>query len=468
MNRPPPYRLPNRGPAGAPALPQPAVSDPSHEGLRGLKRIYQDVQWSPSFILLLLYFFITMTYRFEGASIAVGGAVAMLVMEKGRRRIPYWMVWFLALLIWGMVSYTQSSLPELAWQTGVLEYAKIWLACLVAVNVLTSTARIRFFIIFFIILYVTHPVRGALFNQFVYGFAIEDRVVWRGAWANPNDMAALTFLPLGLAVGLLRDPNSWVRKGAMATVALLPIVILLTQSRGAFLAIGLFAMMTVFANLKQVRSLVAIGVLAMGAVFVAPEGTFDRFVNFTGAVRGGDMLAAGDDNSAQQRLDIWRVSLRIINNHPVFGVGLSAYPRTHREFTRGGVAEWLARGGRDAHSTYITVAAEVGYVGLFLFIVPFLIAIGRSIKTRRKLRKMFPHEATALQYLEAGLIAYMACGIFGSYSHTIQLWLALGFLALLTEDLRLRARRVARPGPGSRSMPRRPRVAPKRVAPAST
>ncbi len=273
-------RQPTRGPAGAP---RPG----GEKGIAGLKRIYKDVDWSVSFVCLLIYFVIVITYRFPGASFAIVGAVVGLIFEKGPRTVPYWLVWFLALLLWGTVSVTQSSFPDAAWNEGVVEYAKVWLICLVAVNVLTNSARLRFFLIFFLFLYATHPIRGALFNTFVYRSLEESRAVWNGMWSNPNDFAALTFLPLAIAAGLLKDPSDLVRKAALASVAVMPVIMLMTRSRGGFLALAVFSLLTVLANRKQLKGLVGLGVLGLGALLMAPEGTFDRFNDMTSAVRGG-------------------------------------------------------------------------------------------------------------------------------------------------------------------------------------
>ncbi|MCG8469392.1 MAG: O-antigen ligase family protein [Gemmatimonadetes bacterium] len=415
------------------------------KGWSGLRRVWTEVDWSLSFVAFLIYFVIVITYRFPGASYAVAAAAAGLIVEKGQRRMPYWLGWLLAFLIWGAVAYTQSQFPQVAWSRGVVDYGKLWLIMLVAVNVLTNPARVRFFLVFFLLLYATHPIRGALFNTFVYGYSLQNRVLWNGTWANPNDMAAVTFLALGIATGLLKDRSDLIRKAALVAVIVMTMVILMTRSRGAFLALAIFAMLTVLTNRKKIKALVGMGVLLGFAILAAPEGTFDRFINFTRAVRVGDTSEAHDLNSMQQRMEIWRIAGRIIADQPVFGVGLGAYNLMHYRYARNSAQTEIGGGARDTHSTFLRVTAETGYIGAALFFIPFVLAIARGRRIRKRYGRAFPDIASNVNYIEAGLVGYLACGVFGSYAHTVFLWLGLGLLAILTEDLKHTAQQAFRP-----------------------
>ncbi len=156
---------------------------PEATGWKGVKRLFTDVDWSISYVAFLLYFVIVITYRFSGASFVIAIALGGLIFERGRRSYPYWLAWFSLFLLWGAVSFTQSAYPDIAWNNGVVEFGKLLLICLVAANVLTNGPRIRFFLIFFLFLYATHPIRGALFNTFLYGYTEESRTVWNWVWS---------------------------------------------------------------------------------------------------------------------------------------------------------------------------------------------------------------------------------------------------------------------------------------------
>ncbi|MFQ5678525.1 MAG: hypothetical protein ACE5HP_03615, partial [Gemmatimonadota bacterium] len=201
-----------RGPAGA--------GKTIGEAGRSLMAIVRDVSWSPSYVAFLVYIFVIVTYRYPVGQVAMAVALVGLLLEPGRFRMPPFLVWLAAFIFWAGVGYGQTTYPAIV-RENLDAFVRLWLLALVAVNVLKTGPRIRFFLIFFLVLFVTHPVRGALFNNFLYGHNVAGRLVWRGVFMNPNDLAALTLLPLGIAAGLARDPNGWIRRGAQLSVALL-------------------------------------------------------------------------------------------------------------------------------------------------------------------------------------------------------------------------------------------------------
>ena len=99
--RPPiPPAIGRRGlPRGTRARAGPTAPRDGDEGWAGLKRIVTEVDWTLSFGAFLVYLIIVITYRFTGASVAIKVAVGGLILERGQRRFPYWLVWFLLVLV---------------------------------------------------------------------------------------------------------------------------------------------------------------------------------------------------------------------------------------------------------------------------------------------------------------------------------------------------------------------------------
>jgi len=119
------------------------------------------------------------------------------------------------------------------------------------------------------------------------------------------------------------------------------------------------------------------------------------------------------------------------------GLGTIAY-------ANGDVSDVLA--DRDAHNTYVTLAAENGIPGLLLFL--FLVGgtIMRSRRVRQRVRDTLPNGAEQLRYLELGLICFCAAGVFGSYGRLSFLYVHLALiwaLAAACEDEDNRARLLA-------------------------
>jgi O-antigen ligase len=76
------------------------------------------------------------------------------------------------------------------------------------------------------------------------------------------------------------------------------------------------------------------------------------------------------DYSAQSRIDLWRDCLEVIQKYPVLGVGPDHFPRIAAEFG------WPA--GKEAHSLWLQVGAEIGIPGLLLLAAFYLVTLRRT------------------------------------------------------------------------------------------
>jgi hypothetical protein len=396
----------------------------------------REAQIDVPFAAFCLYVMVVISNFARLGDITIGTALLGLLFVRGKRAFPLPLLLLALFVSWGTLTLMWTSWPD-AVKTSVEAYWKIFLIVLVAANVLRTPGRIRFFIFFLLALYAYYPVRGALFSQFIYHAATLGRIGWNHIFSNPNDLAALLFLPLGLASGvLLTERLRVVRWCALAGVILIPLIMFLTQSRGGLLGLAAFGL----AMLRHVRLHPrTIGLLAVGAVVIAllaPRDVWTRMANLTKATDAENLSTLGDRGSAAQRIELWKVGRRIIADHTAAGVGLGAYPFTHAIYARQGAEtlqnRGIAWGRRDVHSTYLHVTAETGVVGAALFFSIFIAVLSSAERIRRRLRKVSPPHAGQLYALEASLVAFFVAGIFGSftmitftYLHAIVLW-ALG------------------------------------------
>lgn len=404
--------------------------------------VFGGVHWTPIFVAFLVYVFVVVTYRIPLATAAMVVATAALFMTGSRIRFPSFLVFLGAFVLWGAAGYPGSEYPTNVWAEVVL-FGKLWLIALVAVNALRTPGQLRFFMIFFVFMFATHPARGTIYN-YVFGFTEFGRAAWNYIYANPNDMAALSILPLAVSATLLKDGNKWVRWGAIASIVVLPIVILLTQSRGGFIALTLFAVLAWLGQRKRARNLALLCVLAGGIAIAAPTGMWER-------VSALSEEGTEADSSSRQRWAIWHATWDVIHDNPVRGVGLGSYERVHFEFTLGSIEHAGAAGNKDPHSTYLRIWAEAGYLGLILFLGTLAVIILHVERTRRRLKRESPEDAVRLWYLEAGLFAFLTAGLFGSYGHLSFLYLHLALLYSFSEMPRHPSPPVRRTQPRFRS-----------------
>ena len=133
-------------------------------------------------------------------------------------------------------------------------------------------------------------------------------------------------------------------------------------------------------------------------------------------------------NSIQERLDIWRGSIGIIEDHPLVGVGFGNWKIHYAGVTN---QPYRAQTGRivtaKAHNVYLEILSETGIVGFgfyAIFIIGLLLIIYKYVIVD-----------SAAMILGAGLFAFLTDYLFsfGNYqpSHMIYAGLMIGYLLYL-------------------------------------
>jgi probable O-glycosylation ligase (exosortase A-associated) len=397
---------------------------------------WRGVSWSLTYVAFLWYMAVITTYHLPGASIAMIAALIGLAVEREPRRFPVLLAWFGGFIVWAAVAYPLTRFPEHV-QERVTLLAKLWLIVLVAANVLRTRSQIRFFIIFFLACYALYPMRGAFVNYFG-GYSLLGRAVWNFIYVNPNDLAALTLLQLSMAVGLLATERrtSWVWIAALAGVVLLPLLVLMTQSRGGVIALGVFAILLLITRRRRPLVLIATAVLVTGLALFAPAGVWTRMSGLFRATSTTTLQEVDPEGSAKARFGIWSVAVKIIRDQPVLGVGAGAYGLAHASYARDEEFDRAVKGQRDTHSTVLNVLAETGAPGLMLFLGLLLTTVWKAERIRRACRAMLPRESMQLLCLEFGLVAFLVAGIFGSFAYLAFLYVHLALIWAVAEACR--------------------------------
>ena len=198
-----------------------------------------------------------------------------------------------------------------------------------------------------------------LLDNFLSGRSIGyDRFTSTGAVAlDPNDLGLTLALTMPMAWQLMRRHSGWVRLVMRVYFVVVPVAILLTGSRGAFVT-GLIALAIVPLTLQwsSPRSVVAafgaaIAIAVMTAEFV-PESIWARLRTIQTEISERQILTLSG------RIDIWRAGLGVAIEHPLLGAGAGAYSAAIQS---------VAPHADVAHNTYLGVLAEQGLLGFLLF-----------------------------------------------------------------------------------------------------
>jgi O-antigen ligase len=398
---------------------------------------WRGVRWSPIYVAFLWYMAAITTYHLPGAGVAIAAALVALFLEREPLRFPALLGWLGAFIAWAAVGYPLARFPEQV-QESLTQLAKVWLIVLVAANALRTHQQIRFFVIFFVACFALYPLRGAAVNYYFAGHTLFGRAVWDFIYANPNSLAAIALLQLSMVVGLLATERnkSWVWLVALAGVVLLPFLILMTQSRGGFTALSVFAILLLAYRRRRPLVLLAAAGLAISLALIAPIGVWTRVSGLSKATRTANLQEVDPEGSAKQRFEIWKVAAKMIGDQPMLGVGVGAYPLAHVSYALDEEFDPTARGTRDTHSTVLKVFAETGAPGLLLFLGLLLTTVWKAERIRRACRARLPRPSTQLLYLEFGLAAFLVEGIFASLAHVSFLYIHLALIWAVAEACR--------------------------------
>ncbi|MET0936263.1 MAG: O-antigen ligase family protein [Luteibacter sp.] len=163
------------------------------------------------------------------------------------------------------------------------------------------------------------------------------RIQYVGIFNDPNDLGLLFAATLPMAVFLGRRGTGIMRPVWLGCALLLLYGIVLTNSRGALLAV----LIIVGAYVWYRRGVVTAGIL--GAIGLTAMKLLSSRM---------EELDAGEE-SAAGRVDAWYAGLEMFRGSPLFGVGAGNFTE-YNELT--------------AHNSFVLVLAETGFVGFVLWL----------------------------------------------------------------------------------------------------
>lgn len=387
-------------------IPPSGPKSKKHESRLGLP----EFKWSLSLVGLCIYSFAIITFKFPVAQLGIALAVTGLFTGRDPVSMPLPVKLFAAYFLWALITVVISPFSGEAFDAWT-ERIKLFVIMLIIANTLQSAGQLRFYLLFILVCFLLFPARGTL----VGGDSIQGRAVWNFVYANPNDLALLSFLAFGIALAIAFSESRWTfaRLGATLGAIILLVVILKTQSRGVM--VGLLvttAPSFIPMLLKQLRLAIGVAiVLALIANFAVPQKLWDRLATMQKLANVEKIQEEGAQNTADsssaERYEILKVGWKIFLDNPIFGVGIGAYPLANNKYAP-------ELGARDTHNTYLNLAAELGVPGLLIWIT----MVGSILRQSHRMRRLAKDGPTKIQqyWLERTMIGFLVAAIFGSYS----------------------------------------------------
>lgn len=233
----------------------------------------------------------------------------------------------------------------------------------------------------------------------------------------------LVLVPLGLfmAIGERSRIRRLLALGAAGAISL---GVALTFSRGA--AVGfvlLFVIMFLMGYLKW-RYLLAV-VLGVVIVFTAVPAYADRLSGLVAVSESvGSTGIDQADGAIQSRVTEGLAALLAWADHPILGVGPGEFPQYYRQYAEVVGIRVLAT-DRESHNLYLGMAAELGLMGVTLFLLIVGLTLRDLARARRAVRARDPLMADLATGFMLSIVAYLTSGIFLHMAFVRYFWLML-------------------------------------------
>jgi O-antigen ligase len=343
-------------------------------------------------------------------------AALALVLSVGRskRRIqdlpPE--VWFTLLLTGWLIA---SSMLSPIWRGGALQqtldFAKLLVAMLVGMLVVTSVVRLRRLLF----VQAASVVVVSAISMEVGHSHLRVNGVLGGMYGNPNDLAFAIALTVPLCFAFTLRNTRTIIKAAWAGAALvMAATLLLTGSRGGLITFGIATLVCVWHfGVQGKRPLLVLGtIVAALALFMVEGGIVtQRFAD----ISANDSQTEAHASYEERRLLIG-LSMHAIADHPLFGLG----PGDFTVYSK----MW-----REVHMAYLQVAVEGGVPALIFYLLIFW----RGFANLRRLRHMDLDAETQLfaWALHGTLVGFLVGALFAPEAYQYFPFFTVTYTAVL-------------------------------------
>ncbi|MBI3408461.1 MAG: O-antigen ligase family protein [Planctomycetes bacterium] len=301
---------------------------------------------------------------------------------------------FFGFWVWSLISSLQAANPAIG-LVYVETLAKILLPFLVGITMIDSVRKLK--LLAWVILVCQGFVAWEMNLAYYSGF---NRVWEIGFGGMDNNCVAISMVAgVGLAFFLgINAPRLWQKGLALASALLMAHTVMFAYSRGGMMALIVTAVICFLLLPKQPKHYLIFAIVLVVCLRLAGQGVRDRFnTSFADT--------ESRDDSAQSRIDLWSHCWDVMLKHPVFGVGPSHWPLIAPRYG------WSL--GKEAHTLWLQVGAELGFTGLILLLTFYLLCAVRLWPlTRPQVAVSDPFLRDLARMVIASLIGFMVAAQF--------------------------------------------------------
>lgn len=241
-----------------------------------------------------------------------------------------------------------------------------------------------------------------------------------GTVGSPNTAGAYLSLLLAFAAGLLLTQTKFAHKWlALTVLAFGSVALILTFSRGGWIALATAAVLICFFIWRQHRHSLKVPL----RIFVLLGIIYLPFHHVISARMFGD-----DKGSAESRIPLDNLAFRMIADHPIFGIGANNFTAVMDHYlTSEFRSEWLY----TVHNTYLLIWTETGIFGLLAYLAFLLGTLHKGWQCWNFGDSLLSPLALAFMAGLAGNMLHQGVDIFTDRPIQQLLWLVAGLLAAM-------------------------------------
>jgi len=328
---------------------------------------------------------------------------------------------------------------------GFFRLIKFFAIYLMIISAIDSKSKLRGFMFVYVamisLLFVEPFIlslqgRGFIYNNHMYRLAGVT-----GYFFHPNQLGGITAANLPFFYFLMKSEKSILKKVILVCLMIAGLrVIMLTQSRTAFVGVVASAFFIWISSNKKALSLIILMVLAILVWHFSPEETKERFMTLSEVDRvmstsESDIMGDAQNREAlgsmANRWELFKRGLVAFVENPLLGVGVECF----RSFNGRRWGYWF-----PPHNTYVQALAEMGLVGSIAFLL-LLVYIFRNLREARRKIIASKEKDTYLYHEVCAVLVYfgaqLVVSLFGQDLYENYWWLAGGLSVVMLRILKM-------------------------------
>jgi putative inorganic carbon (HCO3(-)) transporter len=239
----------------------------------------------------------------------------------------------------------------------------------------------------------------------------------------------IVLVPLGLFAAFAAQTRRR-RVVLFSLTGLVTLGVVLSFSRGAGLGLGVMLAIMIALRYVRLRHLAGLAVAIALLFQLFPQyGTRLSTLQTLDSATSAQATQDGADGSIRSRATEMLSAGLMAVDHPLFGVGPDHY-KTHYHEYADRVAILVENEGRQAHSLYLGIAAENGFLGLACFLGAIFVTIRQLARGRKRNLVADPVLANVATGFILALVAYLTTGLFLHLAFERYFWFLLALAAV--------------------------------------